>query len=154
MDFSEQSGSESSRQRRKKKKKIKERIKKEERDDVLRKLAKSGMTTQKRATSSRPMDEVEVTYNNKRNTPLSLAEMLSILLKKPENAVSSSEVLSGSFGGLLNSELLVYLFPSRLVGVWVNWTTNSTEWGGIVVLWLLCPDEFAEGDGLSASSNV
>ena len=91
MDFSEQSGSESSRQRRKKKKKIKERIKKEERDDVLRKLAKSGMTTQKRATSSRPMDEVEVTYNNKRNTPLSLAEMLSILLKKPENAVEELE---------------------------------------------------------------
>ena len=53
-------------------------------------------------------------------------------------ALLSSEVLSGSFGGLLNSELLVYLFPSRLVGVWVNWTTNSTGWGGIVVLWLLC----------------
>ena len=58
----------------------------------------------------------------------------------------SLEVLSGSFGRLLNSELLVYLFPSRLVGVWVNWTTNSTGWGGIVVLWLLCPDEFAEGN--------
>ena len=66
----------------------------------------------------------------------------------------SSEVLSGSFGGLLNSELLVYLFPSRLVGVWVNWTTNSTGWGRIVVLRLLCPDEFAEGGGLSAFSNV
>ena len=71
-----------------------------------------------------------------------------------EVTLSSSEVLSGSFGGLLNSELLVYLFPSRLVGVWVNWTTNSTGWGGIVVLRLLCPDEFAEGDGLSAFSNV
>ena len=66
----------------------------------------------------------------------------------------SSEVLSGSFGGLLNSELLVYLFPSRLVGVWVNWMTNSTGWDRIVILWLLCPDEFTEGDGLSASSNV
>ena len=73
---------------------------------------------------------------------------------KNMNTVSSLEVLSGSFGGLLNSELLVYLFPSRLVGVWVNWTTNSTGWGGIVVLQLLCPDEFTEGDVLSASSNV
>ena len=72
----------------------------------------------------------------------------------PGLPLSSSEVLSGSFGGLLNSELLVYLLPSRLVGVWVNWTTNSTGWGGIVVLRLLCPDEFAEGDGLSAFSNV
>ena len=42
--------------------------------------------------------------------------------------LSSLVVLSGSLEGLADLEPLIHLFPSRLVGVWVNWMTNSTRW--------------------------